>query len=155
MRQDGLSRRRVRQIRRALRVLHNWETLAANVYRFQIRTHRCEHNRALIAAMCNEMMHQQDYLVKLYEFGGRPSSRRCFWWLAGAIIGAGSRLLGRTVILKAGIRIEKHSVRRYEALLQSVKWDAETRCTLEKNIADEYAHIRRWKDLLRTAEPDY
>jgi ubiquinone biosynthesis monooxygenase Coq7 len=155
IRGHNLSRRRVRIIQKALRVLHNLEVMAVSVYRLQIRRTMCEHNRELIAAMCNEMSHLQDYLVLLFEYSARPSKLRAGWWLLGSFLGYASRVMGRTVILKTGIWIEKKTIRHYERFLKSVDWEQPVRTILEKNLADEYAHIQRWKDLLRSAEPDY
>jgi demethoxyubiquinone hydroxylase (CLK1/Coq7/Cat5 family) len=151
----GLSRRRVREIRRALRRLHSLETMVASIYTSQIRTDVCEHNRALIAAMCSAMSHLQDYQVRLYEFGGRPAKYRWVWWLLGLTVGLGSRVLGRTIVLKTDMWMEKRSLRRYETLLWTVEWDGETRRMIQGNIADQHAHIGRWRNLLCTAEPDY
>ena len=47
--------------------------MASTIYRFQITREDSELNRQLVAAMCNEMTHYQDFQVKLYEFGLRPS----------------------------------------------------------------------------------
>ncbi|NLX07635.1 MAG: ferritin-like domain-containing protein [Phycisphaerae bacterium] len=155
IRGHAMSRRKRRAIRRGLRRLCNLETLAVGVYRYQIHRRMCEHNRELIAAMCNEMTHLQDYMVKLFEYSGRPSWIRGLYGWAGAMVGFGSRLMGRTRSLRAGIWVEKGTIEDYRALLKSVEWDDETRAVIEKNLADEHGHIGRWKELLRTAEPDY
>jgi hypothetical protein len=41
----------------------------------------------LIIAMCNEMTHIQDFQVKLYEYGLRPSKFRWAYWMVGLVIG--------------------------------------------------------------------
>jgi demethoxyubiquinone hydroxylase (CLK1/Coq7/Cat5 family) len=155
IRGHNLSYRQVRTIRKSLRVLHNLEVMAGCIYRLQIRRTMCEHNRELIAAMCNEMSHLQDYLVLLFEYSTRPAKTRAGWWFLGSLLGYTSRLMGRTVILKTGIWIEKKTIHHYEQLLKSVDGEQPVRAILEKNLADEHAHIQRWKDLLRSVEPDY
>ncbi len=155
IRGHNLSRRRVRIIQNALRSLHNLEVMGVSIYRLQIRRTMCEHNRELIAAMCNEMSHLQDYLVLLFEYSAHPAKFRAGWWILGSLLGYASRLMGRTVILKTGIWIEKKTIRHYERFLKSVEWEQPVRTILEKNLADERAHIQRWKDLLHSAEPDY
>jgi len=52
--------------------LHTLELMATTIYRFQITKKNSELNRQLIAAMCNEMTHYQDFQVKLYEYGWKP-----------------------------------------------------------------------------------
>jgi len=150
-----LARHRVRAIQKALRRLHTLETMAVGVYRLQIRAAMSQHNRQLIAAMCNAMSHLQDYLVLLYEYGARPAKRRIGWGIFGSLLGYGSRLLGSSAVLRTGIWIEKRAIYRYEQLLAGVDWESDTRAMLEKNIADQYAHLHRWKDLLRSADSDY
>ena len=73
--------------RKALRTLHSLEIMAVNIYRFQISRKNSELNEKLIAAMCNEMTHVQDFQVKLCEYGFTPSKVRFFWWIAGLIFG--------------------------------------------------------------------
>jgi demethoxyubiquinone hydroxylase (CLK1/Coq7/Cat5 family) len=155
IRGHNLARHRVRTFRDALQLLHDREAMAVSLYRLQIRSEMCEHNRELIAALCNKMSHLQDYFILLFEYGARPAKVRAAWWLLGGFLGYGSRLLGRTRVLKTGIRIEKKILRRYEQLLKTIDWEADVRALLEKNRDDAHAHIHRWKTLLHTAEPDY
>ncbi|NIN00370.1 MAG: hypothetical protein GTO24_20505, partial [candidate division Zixibacteria bacterium] len=66
--------------------------------------------------MCNEMTHVQDFQIKLYEYGWRPSKLRWAFWIVGLVIGFGSRLLGRRAILKTSIWLEKKAVHHYGQL---------------------------------------
>ena len=132
-----MPRRRLKRTRQKLRSLHNLELMAVNIYRLQIRRNMCEHNRELIAAMCNEMSHVQDYLVKLFEYTSRPGRLRWAYWLVGAAIGGFSRLLGRDVILRTGIWVEKRAIEHYKRLLKSPEWESDTRRVIEKNLADQ------------------
>ena len=72
----GLSQDRLRDIKKALHTFHTLETMAANIYKFQMTANPSELNLQLIMAMCNEMTHIQDFQVKLYEYGWRPSKLR-------------------------------------------------------------------------------
>lgn len=137
------------KVKTALRTLHSLEIMAVNTYRFQITRSDDALNRELIAAMCNEMTHVQDFAVKLYEYGLRPSLFRWAWWLVGFGIGFGSRLLGKKAILKTGIFVESKAVHHYAELLDAADWDAPTRHTIEKDQADEDGHIQTWSRLLR------
>ena len=122
--------------------------MAVNIYKFQITKKATEHNRQLIAAMCNEMTHVQDFRVTLYEYGFTPSPLRSLYWLVGFAFGFGSRLLGQKAILHMGIWVESKAIKHYAQLLEKVDWDQDTRKMIEKNRADENGHIARWRNLL-------
>ena len=136
-------------IRNGLRTLHTLELMAQTIYKFQLTSERSELNRQLVAAMCNEMGHYQDFQVKLYEYGFRPGALRCAYWLVGFVLGLGSRILGRKAILKTGIWVESKAVHHYAELLETVGWDDDTRKVLEKDQADEDGHVNRWTKLLQ------
>jgi len=148
----GMSAAKLKAIKKGLLTLHTLELMASNIYKFQIGKETNELNRQLIAAMCNEMTHYQDFQVKLYEYGFRPSVLRWAYWFVGFVFGFGSRMLGKKVILKTGIWVETKAVHHYDQLLGSGEWDEDTRKIIEKDQADEYGHINRWKSLLQANE---
>ena len=148
-----MSSARLKAIRKGLLTLHTLELMAANIYKFQITKKTSELNRQLIAAMCNEMTHYQDFQVKLLEYGFKPSKLRWAYWIVGFVFGFGSRLLGTKAILKTGIWVETKAVHHYDQLLNSIDWDEDSRKIIEKDQADEYGHINRWKNLLQSKEP--
>ena len=43
----------------------------------------------------NEMTHLQDFRVKLFEYGWKPSKARWAYWIVGFVFGFFSRLMGR------------------------------------------------------------
>ena len=139
---------RLRGIKKGLTTLHTLETMAVNIYLNQITSDGTEHNRQLIAAMCNEMTHLQDFQLKLLEYGWKPSILRFAYWTVGFVIGFTSRLRGRKAVLRAGIWTEAKAVAHYGELLETIEWDDETRWVVEKNQADEQVHIDRWRRLL-------
>ena len=139
---------RLRSIKKGLLTLHTLELMASNIYKFQITKERSEHNRELIAAMCNEMCHYQDFQVKLYEYGFKPSKIRWAFWIVGFVFGFGSRILGKKAILKIGIWVENKAIQHYAELLENIEWDDDTRKVIEKDQADEGGHIARWRKLL-------
>ncbi|MBN1509254.1 MAG: demethoxyubiquinone hydroxylase family protein [Sedimentisphaerales bacterium] len=151
LRGEGYSPQRLAAIRKGLRTLHTLELMAQTIYKFQLTKKRSETNGLLVAAMCNEMGHYQDFQVKLYEYGFRPSLLRSAYWLVGFAFGFGSRLLGRKMILRTGIWVESKAVHHYAQLLADIDWDDETRKVIEKDQADEDGHISRWKSLLAAA----
>jgi demethoxyubiquinone hydroxylase (CLK1/Coq7/Cat5 family) len=150
LRREPMSRQRRRDIIKALRVFHNLEMMAKTIYRFQITKEDSELNRQLIAAMCNEMTHYQDFTVKLYEYGSRPSLMRIPYWFVGFCFGFFSRLLGKTWTLRIGVWVESKAVHHYAQLLEEVEWDEDTRKMIEKDQNDEDGHITRWTKLLET-----
>ena len=153
LRGQGYPPQRLRAIRKGLRTLHALELMAQTIYKFQITSHRSDLNCQLITAMCNEMGHYQDFQIKLYEYGFRPSILRGAYWLVGFAFGFGSRLLGTRAVLKSGIWVEGKAVHHYAELLETIEWDDLTRRIIEKDQADEDGHIARWKRLLDTVAP--
>jgi ubiquinone biosynthesis monooxygenase Coq7 len=148
LRGEGFAPERLAAIRKGLHALHTLELMAQNIYKFQVTRERSELNRQLIAAMCNEMGHYQDFQVKLLEYGFRPSILRWAYWIVGFVFGFGSRLLGKKAVLKTGIWVETKAVHHYGELLSSIDWDEDSRKVIEKDEADEHGHIDRWKTLL-------
>ena len=151
LRGEGFTPERLAAIKKGLRTLHTLELMAQTIYKFQITKEPSEINRQLIAAMCNEMGHYQDFQVKLYEYGFRPSIFRAAFWMVGFAFGFGSRLLGPKAMFKTGIWVESKAVHHYAELLETIDWDDETRKVIEKDQADEDGHINRWKALLEPA----
>ena len=149
---EALSREAMAVSKKALHTLHDLEIMAVNIYKCQITSERCELNIQLTAAMCNEMTHMQDFQTKLYEYGFKPSKMRWTYWVVGYVFGLGSRLLGSRRILKTGIWAEDKAVHHYPRLLAAADWDDETRAIIEKDLADEFGHIERWRTMLERPE---
>jgi len=141
---------RLKAIKKGLLTLHTLELMAITIYRFQITSEKSEFNRQLIAAMCNEMTHYQDFQVKLYEYGFKPNPLRWAFWIVGFTFGFGSRIFGKKAILKTGIWVESKAVDHYAELLKTIDWDEDTRKIIEKDQADEDGHISRWKTMLES-----
>lgn len=152
MRKRRMSSDRLKDIRKGLLTLHTMEILAVNIYQLQITKKVCDLNRQLITAMCNEMTHVQDFQVKLFEYGWKPSKLRWIYWIVGFTLGFFSRLIGTKTILKTDIWLETKAVKHYDKLIQMINWDEDTRKIIEKNRSDEYGHITRWKKLLQLNE---
>ncbi len=152
LRGEGFSEWRLVTIKKGLRTLHTLELMAQNIYKFQITKEPGELNHRLIAAMCNEMTHYQDFQVKLLEYGFKPGILRGAYWIAGFVLGFASRLRGPRAILKVGIWVETKAVHHYDKLLETIEWDEETRKVIEKDQADEFGHIDRWQELLESCK---
>jgi demethoxyubiquinone hydroxylase (CLK1/Coq7/Cat5 family) len=140
----------LKQIRKALLTFHTLETMAANIYKFQLTRTPSALNLQLIIAMCNEMTHIQDFQVKLSEYGWRPSKIRWAYWMVGLIIGLGSRLLGPRAILKTAVWLEKKAVHHYGELLKAIDWDEDLKRLIEADGLDEEGHVHRWQQLLKS-----
>jgi len=150
MRSREMESERLNAIRKGLLTLHTLELMAMTIYRFQIAGGSSELNRQLITAMCNEMTHYQDFQVKLYEYGFKPSIIRGAYWFVGFLFGFCSRLLGKKAILRTAIWVETKAVHHYAELLEKIEWDEETKKVIEKDQADEVGHIGRWEKLLES-----
>lgn len=148
----GMPPARLRAIKKGLLMLHTLELMAVNIYKFQITKGNSQLNHSLIAAMCNEMTHYQDFQIKLFEYGFKPSMFRWAYWIVGFIFGFSSRLIGKKSILKMGIWVETKAVHHYAELLDTVDWDKDTQKIIEKDRADEDGHIHMWKRLLHASE---
>ncbi len=129
------------KIRSGLRKLHSFEIMAVNIYKYQITSAQDDLNRLVIQAMANEMSHVQDFQIKLYEFGSKPSPTCWAFWLAGMLIGFATRLLGPTAIVRAGIWTEQKAVIDYQKIINSAPWDTATMAVIQRNLKDEYHHI--------------
>jgi demethoxyubiquinone hydroxylase (CLK1/Coq7/Cat5 family) len=149
LRGQGMPSDRLKRIKEGLQTLHTLETMAVNIYKFQITKRESDLNLQLISAMGNEVTHLQDFQIKLFEYGFKPSKLRWLYWIVGFKFGFFSRLLGKKVILRTGIWVEKKAIRHYDVLLREIDWDEETRKIIEKDQADEYGHIKRWKAFLK------
>ena len=150
----GMDPARLAAIRKGLLTLHTLELMASTIYKFQITRSKNELNRQLIAAMCNEMVHYQDFQIKLFEYGWKPSKLRWLYWLVGFAFGFISRLIGTKAILKTGIWVESKAVSHYDELLNNIDWDEDTRKVIEKDQADEHGHIARWKTVLCSGDTE-
>lgn len=148
LRGEGFSPERLAAIKKGLTTLHTLELMAQTIYKFQITKKPSELNRKLIAAMCNEMTHYQDFQVKLYEYNFRPSILRWAFLFVGIVFGFTSRIRGPKEILKTGVWVESKAVHHYGELLSSIEWDDDTRAVIEKDQADEDGHIDTWKKML-------
>ena len=146
---QGMTTGRLKGIKKGLLILHTMEGMAVKIYQYQITKKESELNRDLIAAMGNEMTHLQDFQIKLFEYGWRPSNLRGVYLIVGFVFGFSSRLMGRKRILNTGIWAEQKAVRHYKELLESIEWDEDTRKIVEKDQADEHGHIARWLAHLR------
>ena len=152
LRGQGMSPERLKGIKEGLITLHTAELMAVNIYKFQITSEANELNRLLIAAMANEMTHLQDFQIKLYEYGWKPSKLRWINWLVSATFAFISRLRGTKAILNTGIWVEAKATHHYDEFLKTIEWDDDTRRMIEKNRADEDEHIARWQKLLQSRE---
>ncbi len=149
---EGWRAERRSAVKKGLQTLHTLEIMATNIYKCQITAKPSPLNTQLTAAMCNEMTHMQDFQTKLYEHGFKPSKLRWAYWIVGYVLGLGSRALGTRRMLKTGIWVETKAVEHYSRLLTGIEWDDETRTFIEKDQADEYGHVERWKRYLDQPE---
>src|SRR5665647_2606298 len=98
MRATGEAPKNLAAIQKELRRLHAFEVMAVNIYRMQISKNSSNLTCKLIKGMGNEMTHVQDFQIKLYEYGSKPSPLRWIAGLAGIFIGLASSLGGEKAL---------------------------------------------------------
>lgn len=131
----------------ALRKMHNFEKLAVEIYRAQVRAFpEKEIADRLEEAMANEQEHVNDLQARIEELGGNPSWAGFFFRMAGKFLGFATTLIGKVFLLKTNIRLEKRAVKDYGDFLQRVDFDEKSRSLIKKNIEDEKVHIKRWEE---------
>jgi bacterioferritin len=96
--------------------------------------------------MNNEQEHVDDLRARIGELGGTASWQGFFFQMAGKVLGFTTTLLGKMLLLKIDVWIEKRAVRDYGNFLQKVDFDERSRVLIEKNIKDEKIHIIRWEE---------
>ncbi|MFZ3062237.1 MAG: ferritin-like domain-containing protein, partial [Actinomycetota bacterium] len=139
------------QVVKALRKLHNLETMAVEIYRVQIGAFSgSEIAEKLVAAMENEQTHIDSFYESLTRSGGKPSPLRHLFWIVGKMAGFAPRLLGKRMILKGDIAFETKAVKDYSKMLQEIPFDDQTRKITEKNLHDEERHIRTWQQSIES-----
>ena len=84
----GYPAARLKAIKQAMQKLHALETMAVNIYMYEITSKRNALNIQLVAAMANEMTHLQDFqtgVVTKPSAGPWPPARRTTTRPLGAI----------------------------------------------------------------------
>jgi ubiquinone biosynthesis monooxygenase Coq7 len=114
----------------------------------QISKNSSDLNCKLIKAMGNEMTHVQDFQIKLFEYGSKPSPVRWIMGMAGIFIGLVSSLGGENSIVNAGIWVETRAVGHYKKLIKNIPWDEDALAMVEKDMSDEFHHIDIWQGYL-------
>ena len=134
----------------SLRVMQRMERLATQVYRAQIRAFR-GHEIAdrLGAAAANEQEHVDTLTERIKELGGTPSRAGIFYQMAGTLLGFATIILGKVVLLKADLFIERRAVRDYGDFLQKVDFDEKSVALINKIIGDEKRHIETWDNSIQ------
>ena len=141
------------QIRKALTTLHANEVMAVNIYKAQITAKPCELNTQLAAAMFNEMTHMQDFQLKLYEYGFKPSRLRWAQWWVGLRLRLWISPSGHSTDPEDRHLGKPRPSSTTSAYSKAADWDEETRAVVEKDQADEVGHLERWKDFLKNPDP--
>ena len=66
--------------------------------------------------------------------------------VAGAVAAIIIRSLGRLMIFKSGVWIEKRAIKDYNLFLKKIKFDIETITLIRKIIIDEERHVSTWQN---------
>jgi 3-demethoxyubiquinol 3-hydroxylase len=151
-------------LRDLLRVDHAGETGAIRIYRAQLvvaqRT-APDLLPMLEAALADEIGHRDCFAEAMRQRGITPCRMLPLWWIGGAILGAGTALLGRDAILSCTEAVER-TVHRH--MNDQIDWlrarDAELTAILAAIRDQEVEHLDkavaaqgarpRWLDALVT-----
>lgn len=134
-------------LRDILRVDHAGETGAIRIYRAQIALARWRAPDLLPmleVALTDEVGHRDRFAAAMRERGITPCNMLPLWWTGGAILGAGSALLGRDAILTCTEAVER-TVHRH--MNDQIAWlaarDAMLAATLATIRDQEVEHLDR------------
>jgi bacterioferritin len=134
----------------SLRVMYRMERLATQLYRTQIHAFRGhEIADSLGAAAANEQEHVDILTERIEELGGTPSRAGIFYQMAGTLLGFTTIILGKVVLLKIDLFIERRAVRDYDNFLQKVDFDEKSVALLNKILADEKRHVETWDNSIK------
>ena len=135
---------------RSLRWMQNMEQFATAIYRAQTSafTDKGTIDR-LRAAAANEQEHADDLASCLGRLGVGPSRLGPLFRVAGTSLGVFTTFLGKALLLKANVRVEKRAIRDYGQYLQRVAFDGETVDLLHRIIEDEKRHVATWQSCIR------
>ncbi len=132
----------------ALALMQDFERLSVKIYQVQAGASGSKQvSDTLKLLMGNEAEHVDNLGRRLAELGGAISKARVLFAVAGELAGLFTALLGKNLILKADIWIEKRAVRGYERFLKSADFDTESDSVIRSNIADEVIHIQKLRKL--------
>jgi len=126
------------------------ERLATKAYQTQVRAFTgSEIADRLKAATSNEQEHIDLLTKRLKELKSAPSKIGILFHMAGVILGIKSTLLGKVLLLKIDVWIEKKAVQDYGRFLQKVHFDEATVTLINNIIQDEKRHIETWEDSIK------
>ena len=131
----------------SLKFMYNMERFATEIYRTQ-RSAFTEKGIAdkLKAATDNEQQHVNNLQGHILEVNGTPSRLGFLFQIAGRILGLATRSLGKLLILKTDIWVEKRAIRDYRRFLKRVEFDEKSVRLIERIIVDEERHVNTWEN---------
>ena len=124
------------------------EKFAAQVYRTQrSKFSEKEVLEKFNKAIDNEQQHVNELGLRIKELKSSPP----IWFgllfqVAGAVAAIIIRSLGRLMIFKSGVWIEKRAIKDYNLFLKKIKFDIETITLIRKIIIDEERHVSTWQN---------
>ena len=137
------------RVMRSLRWMQNMERFATDNYRAQTRAFTDKESAdKLRAATANERQHADDLTACLERLGGGPSPLGPLFRMTGTLLGVITTLLGKTLLFKGDVWIEKRAIRDYGRYLERVGFDGETVDMLRRIIEDEKRHVATWQSCI-------
>jgi bacterioferritin (cytochrome b1) len=93
-------------------------------------------------ATVNEQQHAERLRNHIVGLEGIPSRFSILFWIAGKLIGRITRCLGKKLMLRADILIEKRAVSDYGYFLRAMRFGEETNLLIKSIISDEERHVQ-------------
>ncbi len=134
----------------SLKFMYNMERFATEIYQTQRRAFaKIEIADKLRAAAENEQQHTNNLQGHILEVNGTPSRLGFLFQIAGRILGLATRSLGKLLILKTDIWVEKRAIRDYRRFLKRVEFDEKSVRLIERIIIDEERHVDTWENSIK------
>jgi bacterioferritin (cytochrome b1) len=96
----------------------------------------------------NEHQHAESLRNHIVGLKGIPSRFSILFWIAGKLIGCITRCLGKKLMLRADILIEKRAVKDYGYFRRTMHFGEDTNLLIRNIIRDEEEHVRNWEKAL-------
>ena len=135
----------------SLNAMYNIERAATTIYKAQLGAFKQkEAVEKLTFAVENEQEHADYLKARIAELGGKVTPTGGIFGLAGTVLGFKTRLLGKKVMMKADLWVERKAVNDYGSFLRRVDFDEKSAALIKKNIGDEKLHIKNLTETLET-----
>jgi bacterioferritin (cytochrome b1) len=133
----------------SLNFMYSMERFATEIYLTQWRAFsEVGIAEKLKHATENERQHAESLRNHIVGLKGIPSRFSILFWIAGKLIGCITRCLGKKLMLRADILIEKRAIKDYGYFMRTMHFGEDTNLLIKGIIRDEEEHVRNWETCL-------